>query len=465
MPLPLGSDLPPPAGDLSTRLLARLETALAEQPQTGTLWVGCSGGLDSLLLLWAVARIHPQRVQALHVHHGLQPAADAWADHLTALCSDWGLALTVERVQVESGSNLEARARAARYQAFGRCLQPDDTLLLAHHRDDQLETLLLRLVRGAGLDGLAGMPASRPLGQGRLVRPWLQEARADLEQLAAALQLPWLEDPSNLSLQHDRNFLRHQVLPQMRQRWPGLEQSMSRSQSHLQSAAERLQRLDATRLQTLQRPDGSLDLDALQELETLAERQSVLRLWLHEQGPGEVSQAQLEHLLFDVVAARVDAQGELALGSWRIRRYDGGLYAVPLLPGPPAEPLTLPGDPQAGYQLHHAGLGTLTLQMDTAGTVPGLDAARLGQCRLTVRARQGGERLRPAGRQGSRDLKRLLQELDIPPWLRPHLPLLFADDQLVAIADLVLDQQWLAPSGSPSLIPHWQQPRAIGMLA
>ncbi len=455
MPLPLGSDLSPSVAALKDRLLGHIATALQSQSPQAAVRVACSGGLDSVLLLWAAATVAPRRVRALHVQHGLNPDAERWASWLASLCRDWAVTLDIEHVHPDPGSNLEARARAARYAAFERHLNPADLLLLAHHRDDQLETLLLRLTRGAGLDGLSGMPKQRTLGQGTLIRPWLGEPREVLVQLGRALDLAWIEDPANQDRQHDRNFIRHDVMPLLRQRWPGVAQGLSHSLEHLQVAGGRLESLDAERLHALRGPHGSLELAGLRALPAQAERLSVLRLWLQRQGAGAIGFRQLEHLYTDVVAARADARGEVRLGTLTVRRHDDRLYLVAALPALPEQPVLLHGDARQGFKGGHDSLGTLALQPQLGA---GLDARRLGQCTLTLAWRQGGERLHPAGRQGSRDLKRLLQELGIPPWRRAHVPLLCADGELVAVADRVLDRDWCADATSSGLVPQWQPP-------
>ncbi|MCH8552337.1 MAG: tRNA lysidine(34) synthetase TilS [Natronospirillum sp.] len=462
MPLPLGSDLSPSLAELSEHLQRLLQDHLGACSPESTRWVACSGGMDSLLLLWVTARCCPQQVHALHVDHGLQPDSARWAAELAALCGQWQVPLTAERVTVPHGSNLEARARESRYQAFAHYLQPNDVLLLGHHRDDQLETLLLRLTRGSGLDGLAGMPAQRPLGLGQLIRPWLTVSRHNLAALAQALDLSWQEDPSNKDLRHDRNYIRHELMPRLRERWPGVEQTLHRTQQHLAVASGRLRAQDSERLAEAQRADGQLALPALWALPSLQERLSVLRLWLQRRGVTDISQAQLSHLHDDVVMARQDARGRLQVQGRYLQRYRGMLYCFRPLDQPPASPQPLLGSPEQGATAKHPGLGELrvlpAVRQVSDRRSPALSAEKLARCALTVRCRQGGERLRSADRQRSRDLKRLLQELAVPPWLRDHLPLLYADEQLVAVADLAIAHDWQAEPGKDGCPVRWQPP-------
>ncbi|MFM8353679.1 MAG: tRNA lysidine(34) synthetase TilS, partial [Gammaproteobacteria bacterium] len=199
--------------------------ALLAPAGAAPLWVGFSGGLDSSVLLHATCAARAARGEpaphAIHVHHGLQPDADAWALHCTNEALRWGVTLRVSRVRVADAGSLEATARDARYALFRELLAtPDAALLLAHHRDDQVETVLLRLLQGRGL---YGMPRVRPLGRGRVLRPLLGMARADLIAYARQHQLAWVDDPSNAMLAADRNFLRQSVLPLLRTRFPELD--------------------------------------------------------------------------------------------------------------------------------------------------------------------------------------------------------------------------------------------------
>jgi len=410
-------------------LLDRLHARLARQPATRHWRVGFSGGLDSTVLLHLFARLRDQglsgELQAVHVHHGLQPAADAWVAHCGRVCAALDIPLAIRRVRIDEAASLERAAREARYAAFAEVLPAGGCLLLGQHRDDQLETLLQRLVRGAGVKGLAGMPETRPLAAGRLWRPLLDEPRAALLAYAEAEGLDWIEDPSNADTGLDRNYLRHEILPRLRNRWPGVDQVMARSARHLAEAEEllgELAQLDLRQAQVGERafawvPLPSLALAALQGLSEARQR-NALRAWL----AGLTRQPDRAH--WDGWQALREG-GEASDPRWRleggeVRRGAGQLWWVP--DAWQAEPLSQ--ELVAGQQsLVLPGNGHLSLR--GAGAQPG----------WRIAYRQGGEQLVVPGR-GRRDLKRLLNERGVPTFLRGRLPLLWCGDELLAVANL-----------------------------
>ncbi|MDL0441552.1 tRNA lysidine(34) synthetase TilS [Stutzerimonas frequens] len=388
-----------------------------------------SGGLDSTVLLHALVRLAERRalppIRAIHVHHGLQVAADDWPAHCQQVCDRLGVALEIVRVQVVPGASLERAARDARYQAFAARLGEDDLLLTGQHRDDQAETLLFRLLRGAGVRGLAAMPGVRSMGRGSLVRPLLDVSRAELEDYARANGLSWVEDPSNQRLEYSRNFLRRQVLPLLQQRWPRAASSLARTAA-LMAEAQHL--LDELAQQDLAVAQADIDFDwlnlpslALAPLRGLtpARQRNALRHWLAARAlaPDEDHWAGWECLR----DARVDATPRWRLAGGELQRSgervwwlpDGWLASV-------GGPVDWP-DPSVELQL--PGNGSLRLE----GAPP------IG--RLQIRYRTGGEVMDVSGR-GRRDLKRLLNEAGVPAFARGRLPLLYCDEQLVAVANL-----------------------------
>ena len=422
---------------------ATLAAALAGAP-AAPLCVGYSGGLDSSVLLHACARqasLRASGLRALHVDHGLHPHSAEWAVHCRRTCAALAVPLTVVRVAVakDRGSGLEAAAREARHAAFAAALGPGETLALAHHRDDQAETLLLRLLRGAGTGGLGGMSAERPLAAGRLWRPLLSLPRSILEAYAQTHRLHWIDDPSNADLSHDRNLLRHRVLPLLRQRWPGADAALARSARLLREDAGRLAGLDRGHLAALRGPDAAvLSVPGLLALDP-ATRRSVLRHWLHDLGLPMPPAAVIDGV-DALLQARADANPLLRWPGAELRRHRDGLHAMPPL-APAAgdwtrawnglEPLHLP-----------PGYGTLSLLGDPWRFDPP----------LTITPRCGGERLRLPGRTHHTPLKDALQRLGVPPWQRDRLPLLHAPDgTLLAAGDLILADAWAAHSGSRRL--------------
>jgi len=392
--------------------------------------VAFSGGLDSTCLLSAaaVAAAHlPGPLCAVHLDHGLHPHSRSWAQHCRVVCESLGVSLTVRRLAIARapGESLEAAAREARYAALAALLRPGELMLTAQHREDQAETLLLALLRGSGPEGLAAMPPVSDLGAGRLVRPLLGVSRAALEGYARNLGLSWIEDPSNDSLAFDRNFLRHRVLPLVRTRWPEASATLARSAGHCAEAAGLIERQAAQMLATSggTRP-GTLSIPALARLDPPLAR-AVLRLWLRRRGMPLPDTAHLGRILSEVLPARRDASPLVAWAGCEIRRYRRDLFATTPLPPRPGEQslewredvLALP--PPLGILTRSP---RVSLAWDRC---VGHHVVRFGIEGQWCRPRPGGHR---------RPLKKLFQEAAIPPWLRPYVPLVFAGDDLVAVA-------------------------------
>ncbi|PTY37169.1 tRNA lysidine(34) synthetase TilS [Saccharospirillum sp. MSK14-1] len=414
---------------------------------TAPHWVAYSGGLDSTVLLHALcARLGADSVRAIHVHHGLSDQADLWAEQCADQCAQLGVALTTARADVvNAGHGLEAAARNERYRQFDRVLAGGGTLWLAHHLDDQLETFFLRLLRGSGLAGLSAMAAQRDQAGYRLVRPWLARPRSQLADYAHQHQLRWIDDPSNDDVHFDRNYLRQQVLPLLAERWPGYRQTVNRSINHLQQAAAQQQRdLDAE-LEHRLAADGAFKAVALDDW-TDADVLALLHRWLMRQSVPLPSATVLQRVLDEVVRARVDAQPQVDFGGGSVRRFKTALYWVP----DPIEPEPAPGFAEG--ESHWPGVGRLIVTQSTQGP----NRLCLNASSLRWVLRQGGESFWPAGRQQRRDLKRLLQEYRLAPWLRDRLPLLYAGDQLVALAGLAIEQGFVAEEGEPGWQIHWQ---------
>lgn len=429
-------------------LQRRIDRALAATPPGRCVWVALSGGLDSSLLLTLSAeacRRHPRPLRALHVHHGLQPAADGFERHCRRLCSRLGVPLFVEGVTVDraAGQGLEGAAREARYAAFARRVTSGETLWLAQHRDDQAETFLLAALRGSGVRGLAGMTLGRDWRDRRLERPLLDMSRPALEAEAGRRGLAWLEDPTNADETLDRNFLRHAVLPLLASRWPHAGQALSRSAALAGEADLLLGDLAELDLERLGGDAACLpvpDLDALSG----PRRRLLVRHCCERLGLPRPPARRLATLLVQL-GARQDAEVRVAWPGAEARVWRGQLYLL-------APPEPLPVDWQAGWDGRSplvTPLGEVRVSLARGDGAP---------ARLQVLPRRGGERLRLPGR-GRRDLKRLLQELDVPPWARGRLLVVRLGETPVAVLDPV-DEAWLAlgegwvsrgaaPGGSP----------------
>lgn len=389
------------------KAISQSATLLPEPPQR--LLLGYSGGLDSSVLLHLLARMPGWQLRAIHVHHGLQAQADDWAQHCQQQCQRLGVPLIIERVHVESrGDGLEAAARRARHAAFARHLEAGECLVLAHHLDDQAETFLLRVLRGAGPDGLAAMRPWRSFAPGILWRPLLAISRAQLLTCAQENGIAWIDDPSNHDARFERNWLRREIMPRLQQRQPEAARNIAQC-AHLQAeAVSLLQADDETALETAT-PSATLALDKLRQLPP-ARATRVFRHWVRQQGlpplPGRASR----WLQTELAKPADDRQSELRWGDVRLLRWRDTLY-----PDPGIAPL--PDDFQALWD------GRSPLQLPN-GLCWQLEGAAGFTVPLQVHARRGGEKIRLPGRAHHHLLKHALQQRQIAPWLRRAWPLL-----------------------------------------
>ncbi|MBK5939841.1 tRNA lysidine(34) synthetase TilS [Halochromatium roseum] len=416
-----------------------LAAALARSPRSQRLWIAYSGGCDSHVLLHACVELRAELdvvLSVIHVDHGLHPESGAWARHCGSVCDQLGVDFHARRAQIERrrGQSLEALARATRRRLFADCLGPGDWLATAQHRDDQAETLLLALLRGSGVHGLAAMPACAALGAGTLIRPLLGFAQADLRAYAEQHRLCWLEDPSNQDLDFDRNLLRHQIMPVLRQRWPSASTTIARSAAHCAEAAVLIDTLADELLPTVagSRPTT---LSAAR-LSTLASERAraVLRRWLARQGFRAPNRPRLERILSEVAQARADAQPLVAWEGCELRCYRDDLFALAPLPPRPATELSWDGRQPLQLPL---GLGRLRLEADDSACPVGSAAScqRLPHVpAMIVRFGSPGLHCRQPNRP-SRTLKNLFQQGGVPAWLRAYVPLLLdGQGELLAVA-------------------------------
>ncbi len=414
--------------------------------------VAFSGGADSTALLHAAARAFGETgVRAIHVDHGLHPDSAVWAGHCARAAETIGVPFLCLRITVAAGQiaaqGVEAAAREARYGALTGALEPGECLLTAQHREDQLETVLLQLMRGAGLAGLSAMGPLAGMGGALLLRPLLELGRGDLAAYLEAAGVEWLEDPANRDLRFDRSFLRGEILPRLRERWPAADASGARSAAHLAAGAALLRQLAAADLAKCDDGEGRIRLGAFRRLEP-ERRRNALRHWIASAGFLSPGRKRLESVLDHVIDAAEDAMPLVALGDCEIRRYRdhlylsaAGRYAMPLpdrIPIVAGTPTLLP-----------AGLGTFALR---PGAVRGIDPDLLA-AGSEIRFRTGGERLVPGPRRPRRRLKHLLREAGVVPWMRERIPLLYCAGRLVAVGDLWLAEDCRRNGG---LAPRWE---------
>lgn len=434
---------------------ASLHAALEAHAPAGAtgLVVALSGGADSASLLAAAASLGTSvrglPLRAVHVDHGLQAAAAAFREACAALCASLSVPLTVISVDVRTppGASLEAAARDARYAALAAELRPRECLLTAHHREDQAETLLLQVLRGAGLKGMSAMPICRSLGSGWHLRPVLDVPQSALLAFGARAGGA-VADPMNEDLRFDRGYLRRQVWPLIKARWPGAGTALSRTARHIAEAQDLLEHtaaLDVGRL----RDGDALSVPGLRALSPQA-CIGALRLWLRDAGVEPPSEARLTEALRQIFEAEADHLPVIEWGRCALRRYRQRVFLTET--DPPRLDATLHWHVVPGRELDLGpNLGLLRWVTQTGG----IDAGRLPET-LTVRRRGGGETLRPGPQARTQSVQHLCQSQGVLPWLRDALPLVWAADSLIAVADLWMDARWCVACGEPGLGVVWE---------
>lgn len=428
--------------------------ALSNLPAAARYWIAYSGGLDSHVLLHALAalRRNAMALHAVHVDHGLQAQSKQWSQRCVETCAALHVPCTVLAVHAapRPGESPEDAARRARYAALAELIQEGDCLLTAHHQDDQAETLLLQLLRGAGPRGLAAMPQRAPFARGWHARPLLEFTRADLHAYATQQGLTWIDDQSNFDTGFDRNYLRHEIMPRLRARWPAAARTLARSASHAAQAARLLDALADIDFHTVAHTAAcdALSVTALRALDETRQR-NVLRYWLHRLSLPLPNAAHIEHILHDVIDAARDKTPRVHWPGAEVRRYRDALYAMPELAPHDARRI-IPWDMRAPLEL--PGVGRLEA-LRTHGA--GIKESLLNGA-ITVRFRHGGERCQPAGRAHTHELKKLFQERGIPPWRRARVPLIYINDQLAMVGDLWVCAPYQASDGEAGRVVRWE---------
>jgi tRNA(Ile)-lysidine synthase len=420
------------------------------------LVLGYSGGVDSTVLLHVLAGLRDSMrlaLSALHVNHHLSANADAWATFCQNAARALDVPCRVVDVRVERGNSLERAARDARYAALRAA--GADCIVLAHTLDDQAETVLQQLLRGAGVKGLAGMPLVRA-GDARggvpILRPLIGVAREDIERFAIARRLRWVEDESNENTNLMRNWLRHDVLPLLEQRVAAARTTLARGATNMAEAAallDDLARIDAGS----SLGSRSLSLEALRALSP-PRAKNLLRFLIGREGWPMPSSQRLGEALRQALEARRDAAVRVDLGACELRRHAGAVHLLPrstILGVPPS--LAWRGEEAIAVP----GWGTLTM---TRTHGEGLSAARLADTAVTIRPRVGGERLQPHPGRPRRTVKNLLQEAGLPPWERERLPYLYCGETLVCVPGVAIDCRFGASHGEPALLPTWRADHA-----
>ena len=476
----------------SFTLIERVAAQIAPLlPAHSSILIGLSGGVDSVVLLHLLHKLSarfPWQLSALHVHHGISPNADAWADFCADLCAHLNIPLHIEHVDITPlrAHGIEAAARKLRHAAFAR--QSCDFVALAHHADDQAETLLLQLLRGAGVRGASAMAqfaeragsndaafAVRPelvegcgvakskqastgsartesknIFAGSIIRPLLHYSRQDIRDYAAVQRLQWIEDESNADDSYPRNFLRHRILPLLGEKFPTYRDTLARSARHFAEASDlldELARLDAPDLYPSPacgggaRGEGSefrLEVSRLQSL-SKPRAKNLLRYFLHSRNAPMPQVVQLDDMLRQLCDARKDAAVCIGYGDFEVRRYRGSVY---VLRAQDKFDRGLAVQWQGEAELDWPALGARLRFVQVRGE--GISLAKLQRAPVALRLRSGGETLRPSANAATRTLKNLLQEHRVPPWQRDRLPLLYCGDHLVCVPGVAISDGYQA---------------------
>lgn len=418
-----------------------LLASLARLPRPRKYWVGYSGGADSTALLQALYECRAELaapVHAIHFHHGLLEAADSWQEHCEAFCRERDIPFMSEMltIETEGGGSLEEEARNSRYRAVAGVLGHEEMYLTAHHAEDQAETLFINLLRGSGVEGLAGIPPLRTLEKGWVARPILDSRREDLERFLTDRDMDWLRDPSNEDTSFDRNYLRREIFPILEQRWPGLARRLSRT--------ARNARMTATAMAVfIENSSGDLIQDNLKmPLHKLLELDSeiqplIVRQWLRRHEIPVLPELRLREFLDQLASSLEPSEAEVQWGDWMIKRYQQDLWLhrrKPFLACPAVEW-------SSGMELD---VGPESGRLRLVGDPAPIPAS------WKVRARQAGDRIRLVENGPSQKIKHFFQLTSIPTWLRPGIPILEWDGEAVALGDWVLGhrlQEWLIKNG------------------
>ncbi len=392
-------------------------------------------------------------VSALHVDHGLSAHSAEWSESCRAFCERYDVPFELHKVEVQrrGEQGLEAAARYARYEVFEKALGEDEVLLTAHHRDDQAETLLLQLLRGGGVHGLAAMPQSRHFGRGMLARPLLDQPREALRCYAEEEKLSWIEDPSNFDTGFERNYLRHTLLPQLAERREGIRDVLARSAGHFAESAVLLDDLALQDLAHAELEQATLSVQILQRLSPERSR-NLLRYAIRQRGLPLPDHSHLHRILDEVLPAAADAMPLVAWPGAEVRRYRDRLYLLPPLPAEPQVSLELACNGETEVMLP-GGLGVLRPRRCSG---EGISPQKLLAGSCTIRWRQGGEHLLMAGRGGHHEVKKLFQEAGVPPWERRRWPLIYLDGCLAQVAGVWSDSEFAVSPEEEGIVFDWR---------
>ncbi len=430
---------------------ALLKENISQYRNAKVLWVAYSGGCDSHALLHSLVALRSEitaEIKAIHINHGLSPLANEWEEHCRIICEQLSVPYVAVKVDASAKkTSPEEAARHARYAEWKKLLNKDEVILLAHHQDDQAETVLIQLLRGSGVKGLAAMPAQQNFSLGLLCRPMLGFLREEIVSYAVEQNLNWIDDPSNFDTDFDRNFLRHDVVPLLETRWPALKKTLSRTASHQADANQLLTELAFQDWHHIHE-NNQIKISALVKLSEKRQR-NVLRYWIADICelilPDTV---HLQRILDEVITAAEDAKPEVIWRGGEVRRYQGLLYAQEKLIKPENNTELVWKNIKKPLVLNNEGLKlSATLSVGT-----GLSQEKLKSAEISLKFRQGGESCRPAGRGQTHQLKKLFQEWRVPPWQRASIPLIYVNGELAEVVGYCRCESFAAAEGEPGWV-------------
>ncbi len=440
---------------MSAKLETLIDVIASKISYHRNILVGFSGGLDSTVLLHALYQLRETRypdlyIRALHIHHGLNPLADSWAQHCEQLCLNWHIPFICRKVQVDSSQKgVEAAAREARYQAYRTVINDNEVVVTAQHLDDQAETFMLALKRGSGPAGLSAMPISLPFttekGLTQLIRPVLGLSRTQLEMYATVNQLSWVEDDSNQDDRYERNFLRLHIMPLLYQRWPHFAGAVSRSASLCAEQESLLDELLSDSLSEIMDYQGGLSIEGLNDC-SVAKRNALIRRWFGYHQLAMPAYIQLQRIWDEVAQARQDAEPSCQFGQYEVRRYQNSLWLVRRINTLVNQ--LLQWDYPNEFILPES-LGSLVVMADEGQIRPPKQNER-------VSVRFGlQDTIKIVGRTHSRQSKKIWQELGVAPWMRSRTPLIYYNEELIAAVGCFVTEEGMMPEEQSGIAIHW----------
>ena len=404
------------------------ETFLYLDPPPSHGVIALSGGADSVVLTWLLAHsgdLFPENftLEAVYVHHGLSTHAGEWAEFCSRYAASLGIPFTCERVTLDysEGDGTEAAARRARYEVLAKhMIGSAPVLFTAHHANDQAETFFLALKRGSGLPGLASMQPVREFAGGRLFRPLLKVSRSDIENFATSHNLQYVTDESNSDEHYDRNFLRHQIIPLLQERFPGFLDMIGYSTGYISEAEQMVSQIAESDLENCRYSDNSVMISELMKLSEVRGKNVLRYLW-HDITGRYPSRSLVKSVLTEMIPARCDAAPCFIENGFSCRRYQDCLYVVREQNETPLQTVRL--ELNSVFEL--GGHSWILERAEGGGFALMPDSLSFDYPFSTI--------LHPYTRRHSRSLKKIFSELRIPVWERRRIPLVISEGKVAGL--------------------------------